>query len=193
MVNCNDPSPSLRKKAANKMNVLLSKKLNSLKKSKMANFKHKLKSLSPTKKMGIFSKNCRFEGVSSTIVKTLKRPSPKKKAISRRITIRQNVNSSKDVITKKFSVIHDPEPGHPSILNRRFCSPNQRTPYQNLNQTTIPNIFTFDTFGDRKLPKKKISRRCKMDLSQIVSDCELEAIKTNILSNYDANEKSNVL
>lgn len=60
--------------------------------------------------------------------------------------------------------------------------------HEHLKDEKINNrLFDFEFFGDASSPTTFQSRRCKMDLTKIISDDELELMKTNILQDMSKN------
>lgn len=135
------------------------KKLTELKKSKLLARRSKIKSVSPMKKIEIFSKRGKFDDLSPFGSKYPKRNSPKKKTLSKRISNAQRMFKFPCPRRKKYSIVNDAERTKASLHRTNVVSQAREDTSMLKSKRFVSNFFSFDTFGDLGLPKKKISRR----------------------------------
>jgi excinuclease UvrABC ATPase subunit len=81
-------------------------------------------------------------------------------------------------ITRNTSMVNDHTVKTKKKLLKGASNEHDRIKAEEINT----RLFSFETFGDATSPTKFVSRKCRMDLSKIVSDKDLELFKDNILS-----------
>ncbi|CAI2377449.1 unnamed protein product [Moneuplotes crassus] len=184
---CNGSPPNL-KNGSHHIRAIFNKRLNCLKKTKMMNIRNKFRSISPMGMIDTLLRRNKYEGLLPTQMKLTSRLTSKKKNLSRRVPCKKNNTGRRGSINKRCNLINESERAKPSFFSGRIPALNDQESGKDLKKRVLSDIFAIDIFGDLTSPRNA-KKKCNMDLSKIVSDCELEAMKTNILANYDSSNR----
>jgi excinuclease UvrABC ATPase subunit len=143
-----------------------------MKKSSMRAKQRNIKSHSPSKRVA----NVSMMKHSSKDITMMAAPKVSRKHQNKRKF--QFKVSKVNSTTRNTPMINDTIVKTKKMLTKGASNEHDRIKAEEINT----RLFSFDTFGDATSPTKFISRKCRMDLSKIVSDKDLELFKDNIMS-----------